>query len=183
MRRRCLLWKIPSLVSQLLTYICLPVRSRWPQASPPNWQSPLTQNDLRGHNRDWFYWNVCVYLDGVHQTVIRAMARLSCKMNLVEVVDDSMYGVKYGPVRIIFAASFQWVIIATVLAARAKTHIHWKWTTYRADPSNGTQARSARGWVQHSWAKIKPRGCIRHLEGLTTEFIPWIAISVETPDL
>ena len=35
------------------------------------------------------------------------MARLSCKMNLVEVVDDSMYGVKYGPVRIIFAASFQ----------------------------------------------------------------------------
>ena len=35
------------------------------------------------------------------------MARLGCKMNLVEMVDDSMHGIKYWPVGIVFATSFQ----------------------------------------------------------------------------
>ena len=34
------------------------------------------------------------------------MTRLGCKVDLVEVVDDSMHGVENWAIRIIFAASF-----------------------------------------------------------------------------
>ena len=35
------------------------------------------------------------------------MAWLGCKVDLVEMVDDSVHGIKHGAVGIVFATSFQ----------------------------------------------------------------------------